>query len=111
MKFTCDDHDHLTIVEMAGDFTTEYVDAFRRSVTDRLGRGTRDFVLHLHDVNFLDSHALETLLWLQESAAEVLGQIRLVDPSPNVRKILEMTRLDHYFEQQSDVPTAVRSLR
>lgn len=111
MKFNCDDHDHMTIVQMSGDFSHEYVDAFRRAMSERLGRGVRDFVLQMNEVQFIDSLALETLLWLQESSAELLGQIRLVDPSPNLRKILEMTRLDHYFEAQADVPAAVKSLR
>lgn len=111
MKLKYEDHDKISIVSIDGDMTTDHVDSFRRTVGERINRGTRDFVLQVQGLTFIDSAGLESLLWLQEAAAEHLGQIRLVAPEENIRKILEITRLQHQFDVHDEVTDAIRSLR
>lgn len=111
MKLKYEDHDKISIVSIDGDMTTDDVDSFRRTVTERINKGTRDFVLQVAGMTFIDSAGLESLLWMQEAAAEHLGQIRLVAPEENIRKILEITRLQHQFDTHNEVTEAIRSLR
>jgi anti-anti-sigma factor len=111
MKLRFEDHDRISIVSLGGELTADSIDAFRRSITERIGRGTRDFVLQSDEMTFIDSAGLETLLWLQETVAEKLGQVRLVAPQENVRKILEITRLEHQIDSHEEVTEAIRSLR
>ncbi len=111
MRVKYEDHDKISIVSIEGDLTHDHVDSLRRTVAERISRGTRDFVLQVHGLTFVDSAGLETLLWLQEAAAEHLGQIRLVAPDENIRKILEITRLQHQFDTHEEVTDAIRSLR
>jgi len=111
MKLKYEDHNKISIVFIDGDMTTDDVDSFRRTVTERIHKGTRDFVLQVQGMTFIDSAGLESLLWLQEAVAEHLGQIRLVAPEENIRKILEITRLQHQFDTHNEVTDAIRSLR
>lgn len=111
MKLAFDDHDTITLARMEGHFTLDHVDAFRRGMTDRIERGIRDFVLVVDDVEFIDSAGLEALLWLQDEAATVLGQIRLVGCQPDLLTILEVVRLDQQFESCDSTTDAVKSLR
>jgi anti-anti-sigma factor len=111
MKLKYEDHDKISIVSIDGDMTADHVDSFRRTVGERINKGTRDFVLQVEGLTFIDSAGLESLLWLQEAAAEHLGQIRLVAPEENIRKILEITRLQHQFDVHEEVTDAIRSLR
>ncbi|MFG0331355.1 MAG: STAS domain-containing protein [Phycisphaerales bacterium] len=111
MKIDFEDHDRVSIVSVLGELSVDQIDSFRRGIQDRLDRGVRDFVLRVDEMTFIDSAGLEALLWLQDSAAEELGQVRLVAPSADVSKILEMTRLSGQFETHGEVTDAVRSLR
>lgn len=111
MKLKTEDHDKISIFAISGDFTIDHVDAFRRNVNERVARGIRDFVLQLEELSFIDSAGLESLLWLQEEAAQNLGQVRLVSPDENIQKILEITRLEHQINTHDQLTEAIRSLR
>ncbi|MBL1218026.1 MAG: anti-sigma factor antagonist [Planctomycetes bacterium] len=111
MKLVCEDHDRTTIMALEGDFTTDSVDAFKRAVTERLSDAGHDFVLVAEQVSFIDSAGLESLLWLQDEAAQHLGQVRLVRPTENLSTILSITRLCHQFDVHQEITEAIRSLK
>ena len=111
MRMRYEDHDNVSIISLVGEFNSDHVDAFRRATTERMERGVRDFVLELSEMPFIDSEGLESLLWLQDRAAEQLGQMRLAALDPSVKKILEVIRLEQQFDRHEDVAEAVRSLR
>jgi anti-anti-sigma factor len=111
MKTTCEDHEQLSVVKFDGDVTVDDIESFRAAAQKRLDQNVRDFVLDLESTQFIDSKGLETVLWLQEAAAELLGQVRLAHVDENVAKVLELTRLASRFECHRDVDEAIRSLR
>ena len=111
MKLTFEDYDQLTVMTLDGDLTADDVGLFRQVATQRLEQQVRDFVLDLDNVEFVDSQGLETLLWLQDTCAENLGQIRLAAPSDNVSTILRITRLAAQLECQPDIEAAIKSLQ
>lgn len=111
MKLHCEQHDQLAVYALKGDLTAESVDALRKSATQHMAAATRDFVLDVAEVEFIDSAGLEALIWLQDTAAGKLGQVRLACTGPNVEKILEMTRLAGRFDRHADVDSAIKSLR
>jgi anti-anti-sigma factor len=61
-------------------------------------------------VPFIDSAGLEYLLDLQEKLAQRMGQVKLIKPDENIRKILELTRLASVFEVFKDIPEAVKAI-
>ena len=111
MKLNFDDHEQLTVVAIKGDLNAESTEALRKAALEKLNKTTRDFVLDLHEMEFIDSKGLESLLWLQDQCGERLGQIRLAGASENFQKVLEMTRLTPRFECTADVEAAIKSLR
>ncbi|MBI1367433.1 MAG: anti-sigma factor antagonist [Planctomycetes bacterium] len=111
MKIAHEDYDQISVIKLNGELTADELDPLRRVVNDRLGSNVRDFVVEMSQLDFVDSRGLETLLWLQDQAGENLGQVRLVNPPENVRKILQMTRLDKCFDTHQDVDSALKSLR
>lgn len=54
-------------------------------------RDVRRMVLDLADLEFLDSAGLGTLLTIRDRAQDLGIELRFVNPSPPVRRILEMT--------------------
>lgn len=98
------------VMKTKGELTDETLPAFKEEVQHHLaGSDVRDLVLDLELVTYMDSAALEYVLTLQDLLAEKLGQVRLAGADQNVRKILEMTRLDQDFEMYGEVTAAVKA--
>ena len=110
MNITAESYGHAVILNLKGDLVEDTLAAFRKAVDHQLeAKDVVDLVLNLRDVPFVDSAALECLLELQDRLAERMGQVRLVKCHPDVRKILEITRLDAAFEIFQDVPEAIQA--
>lgn len=111
MKLTFEDHEQLSILKLDGDLTANEADEFRRMTLQRFDQQICDFVIDVSQVQFIDSKGLEAFLWLQERVVENLGQLRLVNMNEQLKTILKMTRLAGRFEVESDVESAIMSLR
>jgi len=111
MKLKQETYDRVAVISIAGEASVDELEPLRRMLEQRIEQDTRDFVLELGETEFFDSKALELLLWLQEQADERLGQVRLAGPNETIRKILEVTRLEHQFDAHDDVESALKSLR
>ena len=111
MNITAESYGHAVVLNLQGEMVEDTLGALKQAVEHQLqSEGVIDLVLNLEAVPFLDSRALEYLLALQESLAERFGQVRLLKPDANVRKILEITRLDTVFEVCREVTEAVKAI-
>ena len=72
--------------------------AFRDWVHAGFGEGHRNIEVDLSQTTFIDSSGLGTLIALHKAAARRQGRLRLLNPLPPVRQILELTRLDGILE-------------
>ena len=70
----------------------------RDEIRAALKPATTTLDIDLSSVAFLDSSGLGTLISLHKSLRSQNGTVRLVNPAPNVRQILELTRLHRVFE-------------
>lgn len=111
MRIRCTDDRDACVMALTGEFCAEDVEPFRATAQDRLGRDVRDFVLEMSEVEFVDSKALEALLWLLGACEERLGQVRLAAIPETVGAILDMTRLASRFSCHENVEAAMKSLR
>ncbi|MFI4859729.1 MAG: STAS domain-containing protein [Phycisphaerales bacterium JB063] len=110
MKITYEDHGPVTVLSVKGELSIDDADRFRREAMQRLDEDVRDFVLDFEQLDFIDSRGLETLLWLQDRCAELLGQVRIASCPDHVSKVLEITRLAARFECHDNVEHAIQSL-
>lgn len=110
MKINYQDQGPVTVFSVKGELSIDEADRFRREALQRLEDNVRDFVLDFEQLDFIDSRGLETLLWLQDRCAEMLGQVRIAACPNHVRKVLEITRLSARFECHDDIDAALRSL-
>ncbi|MEM8783517.1 MAG: STAS domain-containing protein [Planctomycetota bacterium] len=112
MKVTHEDYDQMSVVSLRGEFVGEdNAEMFRAEVKQRLAGPVRDVIVDLESVEFVDSRAFETLLWLQDACAEKLGQVRLAAAQESVEEALRLTRLVGRFDCHEDIDAAIRSLR
>ncbi len=110
MKLTYEDKGPVTVLSIRGDLSVDETDRFQRETLQRLERDVRDVVLDLASLEFIDSSGLESLLWLQDKCAELLGQVRLAACPEHIRKVLDVTRLSSRFDCHPNVDLAVKSL-
>lgn len=110
MKIVRDNYDQHTVFTLRGEMTAETIDEFRKAALEEMDEKTRDFILDMSNVTFIDSKGLETLIWLHEQCIERLGQIRLAACPDNIRTILRITRLDDLLQACDDIDQAIKSL-
>ncbi len=112
MAIKCEEYNKVCVIAPAGDFTGENAALARKAVEQQIGeKQIVNFVVDFEKSGFVDSEALETLLWVKRKAEELLGQVKLANLDENVRKILEITRLEHRFEAQADLAAALKTMR
>ena len=111
MKISHENRGPVSVLSVKGELSIDESDRFRREAMHRLDDDVRDFVLDFEELDFIDSRGLETLLWLQDRCAELLGQVRIACCPQHVQKVLEITRLSARFECHDDIDHAVDSLQ
>ncbi len=56
-----------------------------------------DIELHCEGLEFVDSSGLGTLISMQKLAVQGGGSFRIINPSPSVMQVLELTQLHRVF--------------
>ena len=111
MSITVESYGHSVLLNLKGELTEDSLAAFNQDVDRQLQeKDVIDLVLNMENVPFIDSNAMEYLLGLQDRLAERMGQVKLLRCDENVRKILEITRLESSFEVFTDVHEAVKTI-
>jgi anti-sigma B factor antagonist len=112
MPVKCEEYNKICVMTPDGDLAGDDVANARAVASDRIeNRQIVQFVLDLEKTPFIDSEGLEALLWLKRQCEDRFGQLKLAAPDENVKKILEITRLEHRFECAADLPSALKTMR
>jgi anti-sigma B factor antagonist len=110
MKLATKDDGRVTILTVDGDLVIgESETLFKKTVVRLLEEGKVNLLVDLRRVNFLDSSGLGALVRAMTNSQKEGGQTKLLGAGPQVRKLLEMTKLDSVFENFTDMETAVSS--
>jgi anti-sigma B factor antagonist len=100
----------VTILTVGGDLVIGDAEAaFKKTVTRLIERGRVHLLVDLHEVQFVDSSGLGALVRAMTMTQREGGQTKLVGLGPQIRKLLELTKLDSVFEIHDDVEAAVSS--
>jgi anti-anti-sigma factor len=112
MPIKCEEYNQVCVISLDGDLAGENAQAARKSVDDQIEqRQVVDFVFDFDKAGFVDSEGLETLLWVKRRCEDLFGQLKLINLDENIRKILEITRLEHRFECQPNLEAALKTMR
>ena len=110
MQLSTREDGRVTILTVEGDLVIGEPEAlFKKTVARLLEQGRSNFLVDLSRVGFLDSSGLGALVRAMTTSQNEGGQTKLLGVGPQVRKLLEMTRLDSVFELYDDLETAVTS--
>jgi anti-sigma B factor antagonist len=110
MELTSREDGDITILTVTGDLVIgEPETTFKKTVTQLLEEGRVNLLVDLSKVGFLDSSGLGALVRALTQSQKEGGQTKLLNAGPQVRKLLQMTKLDSVFELHSDLEAAVSS--
>lgn len=88
---------HTAIVTLTGEMDVYTTPQAREAMLDLIADGYYHLVVNLSGTEYLDSTALGLLVGTLKRVREQGGDLRLVAPSPRVRRLLEITRLNNVF--------------
>ena len=110
MELTTREDGEITILTVTGDLVIgEPETTFKKTITRLLEEGRVNLLVDLSAVGFLDSSGLGALVRALTNSQKEGGQTKLLHAGPQVRRLLEMTKLDSVFEMHDDLEKAVSS--
>lgn len=110
MQLTTRDDGSVTILTVDGNLVIgESESLFKKTVVRLLEEGKVNLLVDMRQVNLLDSSGLGALVRAMTNSQKEGGQTKLLGAGPQVKRLLEMTKLDSVFENFTDMETAVSS--
>lgn len=109
MRIKTQDYGDVTVVALQGDLDADFTELLQNTITDVVAKGRAGIVLDMRGVGFIDSKALELLLWIRQYCSKNKSQLRLAGLDEHCAKILEVTRLENEFDRHTELAEAVKS--
>lgn len=89
----------VTVLALQGRITMDEGDiALREAVSDLLETGTRNIIIDLGNVTFIDSFGIGQLIGCYVTVTDQGGLLKLCDLSSRMSSILQITKLNTIFE-------------
>lgn len=89
--------EHVTVVEVSGRIDSMNANELGAALTNTIDHGHIQIVLDLASVDYMSSAGLRELVTALKRVKKETGDMRLAQPSPRVREVLEMAGLDTIF--------------
>jgi anti-sigma B factor antagonist len=107
-----DRHDDIAVLTLDGQITLDDGDlAFGRYVDGMIAAGTRQIVVDLSGVSYIDSAGVGMMVVESQRVREQGGAMRLARLTARSHHLLAMLKLKFVFEIYDDVESAVRSFK
>lgn len=84
-------------MRVQGEIDLSNASVLRRRIMDEIRRGHLSIAVDLSELDFLDASGLAVLIAGRRMTEEISGSLVLVSPSPQVRRVLQVSGLDKVF--------------
>jgi anti-anti-sigma factor len=102
-------HDHVTVVSVAGSIDALTADGLVTALTDQVRAGHTRLVAAFEGVEYTSSAGLRVLLATLKEARQHGGDLRLASVRQPVMRVLELSGFTSILKCYDDVATAVSS--
>jgi anti-anti-sigma factor len=109
MKISTRSYNDVIVMELYGDFISEFSKMFTDAVEEVIKDGTSGLVLDMTHVTFIDSLSLEQLLWVRNYCNERSRQLKIAGLDESCAKILYVTRIEKQLDTYVELSEAVKS--
>ena len=97
-------------VSLSGAATMFVAENMESRLLNLIGDSTPNMVIDLSDLTFITSIGIGVLIAADARSRSMRGAVRLVNPTGEVARILEMTNIDSLVEIHATIDDAVESL-
>jgi anti-sigma B factor antagonist len=97
--------DGTFVVAAGGEVDLYRAPELERALAGPLAEGATQLVVDLSEATFVDSTALHVLLRAARQLDREAGELIVVVPDPNVRKVFEITGVGRFFSVVSSLST------
>lgn len=99
LKLNVREAGHVSIVDLSGKITIGEGDSLlREKVQTLLDGGTKNILLNLESVSYMDSAGIGELVACYKRAREKGGTVKLLKPAGKVQDLLALTKLEEVFD-------------
>jgi len=100
----------VTIVDLRGNIGLGAATlTLRRTIHDLIESGRTKIVLNFSQVELIDSAGVGELIGAYSSLNTKGGDLKFLNPTKNVHRVMQMTQLDKVFEVYTDEQMAIQS--
>lgn len=104
--------DGVTVLDLSGRITLgEGSVQLRDAVRDLIGKGHKDILVNLEDVNYIDSSGLGELVSAYTTARNQNAKLKLLKLTKKVHDLLQLTKLYTVFDIYDDEASAIGSFK
>jgi len=99
--------DNIMVLEIKGEVDAYTSQDLNKTLADVLGDGYHQIVVELSQMTFISSAGIRALLYAQREAVQLGGEVRLVGPTDQVRRIFEIAGFFELFQITDDLEESV----
>jgi anti-sigma B factor antagonist len=104
--------DGITILDLSGRITLgEGSVTLRDSVRDLLAKGSKNILLNLGNITYIDSSGIGELVSAFTSVKNSGGELKLLNLTKKVHDLLQITKLYTVFDIKDDEAVAIGSFK
>ena len=104
--------DGVTVLDLGGRITLgEGSVTLREAIRDLIGKGSKNILLNLGDVNYIDSSGLGELVSAYTTAKNQSAAVKLLNLTKKVHDLLQVTKLYTVFDIYDDEASAIASFK
>lgn len=102
--FNIERADGRTVIAVSGELDVQSAPQLRDELLDAIERGDRELFVDLAACEFIDSSGLSALVAALKRVRSTGGDLGLICPHGNVRRLIEVVALDQVFTMYEDAP-------
>lgn len=99
----------ITLIVLKGEIGTETVNQFKERIDQIVADGKKKLIMDFQEVNYLNSMGLGVIAATLKKLKKSKGDLKLINLSPAVQELFELTRLTKVFEIFDSEESALKS--
>ena len=104
--------DGVTVLDLSGRITLgEGSVQLREAVRDLISKGSRNILLNMGDVNYIDSSGLGELVSAFTTAKNQGASVKLLNLTKKVKDVLQLTKLYTVFDVYEDEASGIKAFK
>lgn len=105
-EFTHIDNLEVPILKFAGVIDVYHAPEFKAMLNELIGKNYFHIIIDITEATYLDSTALAVFIGIHKKCIAQEGALRIICPKGGIRRIFEITGLDHIFKMFETIEEA-----